>query len=95
MTTNGLGVDEAGGRSFDNLEAEVCARHEFENHVEHALRAVGLQQLDDVRVLQHVADGGLALEVVQAQPRRGRELGHVHDLDGELLAGLPVNASSD
>ena len=43
-------------------------------------------------VLEHVADGGLALEVVEAEAGRGRELGHVHDLHRELLARLPVQA---
>ena len=46
-----------------------------------------------MRVLEHVADGGLALEVVEAEAGRGRELGHVHDLHRELLPRLAVNAS--
>ena len=53
---------------------------------------VGLQQFDDVRVFEHVADGGLPLEVVEAEAGRGRELGHVHDLHRELLARLAVQA---
>ena len=44
-------------------------------------------------VLEHVADGGLALEVVEAEAGRGRELGHVHDLHRELLARLAVQAA--
>ena len=53
---------------------------------------VGLQQLDDVGVFEHVADGGLPLEVVEAEAGRGGELGHVHDLHRELLARLAVQA---
>ena len=45
-------------------------------------------------VLEHVADGGLALEVVEAEAGRGRELGHVHDLHRELLPRLPVQATT-
>lgn len=48
-----------------------------------------------MRVFEHVADGGLPLEVVETEAGGGRELGHVHNLDGELLAGLPVDASAD
>ena len=95
VTTNGLRVDKPGRGPFDNLEAEVGPGHELEDHVEHALRAVGFQQLHDVRVLEHVTNGGLPLEVVQAQPGTGGEFGHVDDFDGELLARLPMNASSD
>ena len=39
-----------------------------------------------------MADGGLPLEVVEAEAGRGRELGHVHDLHGEFLARLAVQA---
>ena len=45
-----------------------------------------------MRVFEHVADGGLPLEVVEAEAGRGRELGHVHDLHGEFLARLAVKA---
>ncbi len=47
-----------------------------------------------MRMLEHVADGGLALEVVEAEAGAGRELGHVHDLHGELLPRLPVHAAT-
>ena len=30
---------------------------------------------------------------IDGESRGGGELGHVHNLDGELLVGLPVNAS--
>ncbi len=90
-----LRIDEPGRGPLDDLEAQVGAGHELEDHVEHALAAVRLQQLHDVRVLEHVADGGLALQVVQTQAGRGRELGHVHDLDRELLQGLAVHAAAD
>ena len=56
---------------------------------------VGLKELHDVRVFEHVADGGLSLEVVEAEAGRGRELAHVHDLDGEFLARLPMEATAD
>ena len=39
MGGHGLAVDKAGGGALDNLEAEVCAGHELEYHVEHALAA--------------------------------------------------------
>ena len=45
-------------------------------------------------MLEHVADGGLPLEIVEAEAGARREFGDVHDLDGELLAGLPMDASS-
>ena len=95
MTANSLRVDETSSSPFDDFEAEVSTGHELEDHVKHALRAVGLQQLDDVRMLEHVTNGGLPLQVVQAQPGTGSEFGHVDDFDGELFAGLPMNASSD
>lgn len=31
---------------------------------------------------------------LRAQPRAGGELGHIHDLDGELLPRFSVDASS-
>lgn len=36
---------------------------QFKDHVEHAVGAVGLQQLNDVGVFQHVADAGLSLQI--------------------------------
>lgn len=36
---------------------------QLKDHVEHAIRAVGLQQLHDVGVFQHVADAGLPLQI--------------------------------
>ena len=39
VRAHGLGVHEPGGRALDNLEAQVCPRHELEDHVEHALGA--------------------------------------------------------
>ena len=95
MTANSLGIDETSRGSFDDLETEVSTGHEFKDHVKHALRAVGLQQLHNVWVLEHVANRGLALQVVEAEAGTGSKFGHIDDLDGELLAGLPVNASSD
>lgn len=65
----------------------------FEHHVEHALRRVGLQEFHDVRMFEHVTYGGLALEVLGAEARAGGELGHIHDLDGELLSGGSVDAT--
>ena len=85
MTRHGLAVHESGRGSLDDLEAEVGPGHELEHHVEHPLAGVGLQQLHDVGVFEHVADGRLPLQVVQGEPRGGGELGHVHDLDSELL----------
>lgn len=49
--------------------AHLVLRHEgkktlqFKDHVEHSIRAVGLQQLHNVGVLEHVTDTGLALQV--------------------------------
>ena len=93
MARHRLTVNKASRGSLDNLEAEVGSRHELEHHVEHPLAAVGLQQLDDVRVFEHVADGGLPLEVVQAEPGARGELGHIDDLDSELLVGVTVDTS--
>ena len=59
------------------------------------LGAVGLQELHYVRMFQHVTYGGLPFEVVEAEARAGGELGHVDNLDRKLLAGLPMNTSSD
>ena len=59
------------------------------------LWAVGLQELHYVRMFQHVTDGGLPFEVVEAEARAGGELGHVDNLDSKLLAGLSMNTSSD
>lgn len=36
---------------------------QFEDHVEHALGTVGLQQLDNVRMLQHVTYCGFAFQI--------------------------------
>lgn len=36
---------------------------QFKDHVEHSIRAVRLQQLHDVGVLEHVTDTGLTLQV--------------------------------
>ena len=65
MTGHGLAVHEPSRGSLDDLEAKVSSGHELEYHVEHPLAGVGLQQLHDVRVLEHMADGGFPLEVVQ------------------------------
>lgn len=43
---------------------------QFKDHVEHAIRAIGLQQLHDVGVFQHVADTGLSLQIWQVEIRR-------------------------
>ena len=56
---------------------------------------VRLQQLYDVGVLEHVADCGLPLEIIEAEAGRGRELGHIDDLNGELLVRLPMDAPAD
>ena len=85
MTGHGLTVHKARRRSLDDLKAEVSAGHELEHHVEHPLAGVGLQQLHDVRVFEHVADGRFSLEIVQGEARRRGEFGHVHDLDSKLL----------
>jgi len=55
---------------------------------------VCFKEFDDVWMLEHVTYGGLALQVVQAEPWGGRELGHVHDLDGEFLHRLSVHAAA-
>lgn len=36
---------------------------QFKDHVEHAIRAIGLQQLHNVGMLEHVTDAGLTLQV--------------------------------
>lgn len=36
---------------------------QFKDHVEHAVGAVGLQQLYNVGVFQHVADAGFPLQI--------------------------------
>lgn len=36
---------------------------QFKDHIEHAIRAIGLQQLHNVGVLEHVTDAGLTLQV--------------------------------
>uniref|UniRef100_A0A3Q2YK21 Uncharacterized protein n=1 Tax=Hippocampus comes TaxID=109280 RepID=A0A3Q2YK21_HIPCM len=44
----------------------ICNRMcdlQFEDHVEHPVGAVGLQQFHNVRVFEHVADAGLPLQV--------------------------------
>ena len=85
MTGHCLAVHEPRRGSLHDLEAEVGPGHELKDHVEHPLAGVGLQQLHDVGVFEHVADGRLPLQVVQWQARGGGELGHVHDLDSKLL----------
>lgn len=45
----------------------------FKHHVEHPLRRVGLEQLNNVLMFQHMTDGGLALQVC-GEERRGRTL---------------------
>lgn len=47
-----------------------------------------------MRVLEHMANGSLSLEVVQTEARTGGKFGHVDNFDGKLLAGLSVNTSS-
>lgn len=42
---------------------------QFKDHVEHAIGAVGLQQLHDVGVFQHVADAGFSLQICQTEIR--------------------------
>ena len=39
VTADRLAVNEAGRRSFDDLEAQVSTGHELEDHVQHTLRA--------------------------------------------------------
>lgn len=43
----------------------MCAEEhsQFKDHVEHAVGAVGLQQLHNVGVFQHVADAGFSLQI--------------------------------
>lgn len=36
---------------------------QLEDHVQHPIRAVGFQQLDDVGMFQHVTDAGFSLEI--------------------------------
>lgn len=48
---------------------------QFKDHVEHAIRAVGLQELHDVGVFQHVADAGLSLQIWQGDGQRERQEG--------------------
>lgn len=36
---------------------------QFKDHVEHAIRAIGLQKLHNVGMLEHVTDAGLTLQV--------------------------------
>lgn len=43
---------------------------QLEDHVEHAVGAVGLQQLHDVGVFQHVADAGLPLQIWVKETKR-------------------------
>ena len=69
VAADGLRIDEASRGPLDNFEAEVGTGHELENHVEHALGTVGLQELDDVRMFQHVTYCGLAFQVVEAEAR--------------------------
>lgn len=87
-------VDETGRGPLDDLEAQVRTSHELEHHVQHALGAVGLEKLHDMRVLEHVANRGLPFEVVQTEAGARGELGHIDDFDCELLACLAVHASS-
>ena len=94
MAGHGLTVNKTRCGSFDNLKAEVGAGHKLEHHVKHPLAGVGLQQLHDVRVFEHVTYCGLSLEVIQAEAGAGGELGHIHDLHGELLVGVTVDTSS-
>ena len=94
MTGHGLAVHEARRCSLDDLEAEVGPGHELKHHVEHPLAGVGLQQLHDVGVFEHVADSRLPLQVVQGQAWGGGELGHVHDLDSKLLREDSIDRSS-
>jgi len=42
---------------------------QLEHHVEHSLGTVGLQQLDNVRMLQHVTYCGLALQICEKEER--------------------------
>ena len=93
MAGHGLAVNKTSRGSLDNLETEIGAGHELEHHVEHPLAGVGLQQLHNVRVFEHVTYGGLPLEVIQAEAGAGGELGHIHNLHGELLVGVPVDTS--
>ncbi len=88
-------IDRLIAKMWFNQKKVNFSYHKLEDHVEHPLRAVGLQELDNVWVLQHVADGGLALEVVQAQAGAGGKLGNVDDFHSKLLACLPMDASSD
>ena len=55
-------------------------KHQFK-----LLPGVGLQELDNVRMFEHVAYCGLSLEIVQRQPGRGGELGNIYYLHSKLL----------
>jgi len=56
-----LGVHEAGRGAFLDLEAQIGAVHVLEDHVEEAVGQVGLEELNDVGMLEFAADGRLAL----------------------------------
>lgn len=55
----------------------VCSTDlQFKDHVEHAIRAIGLQKLHDMGVFQHVADTGLSLQVWHREIETGRMVRH-------------------
>lgn len=54
------------------IEKEQSCDSQLEDHVEHAVRAVCLHQLYDVRVLQHVTDTGLSLQICGGNRRDKR-----------------------
>lgn len=56
----------SGPNTIVYIEREVCVwvcHLQFKDHVEHALGTVGLQQLDNVRMLQHVTYCGFAFQI--------------------------------
>lgn len=70
----------------------------FEHHVQHAFGAVGFQQFDNVRMLQHVAYCCLAFQIWNAQTNRNSheiEIGFRRKITGKreaewFLGNLPA-----
>ena len=44
-------------------------------------------------VFEHVADGGLSFEVIEAEPGARCKLGNVYDFNSKFLSGLAVEAA--
>lgn len=69
MRDNSFGKDVSIGCTLYDLKANVGAAHVLEDHVQKACARVDFFELNDMFVLEHVADCCFPLEIVNRQAR--------------------------